>query len=342
MKSKDTRSLLSTIFSQWLPLSSALLVSVIETLPSPPAAQKQRIPAIISSAPGSREISEVVQNAMVGFDKSEGAPVMAYVSKMVAVPESQLKKTQRVQLTAEEMRELGRQKRIEIARVLASENAGDPGSRSGADDTGPADAPPDTAEDQEGPKKAPEEAEDKEHLIGFARLYSGTIKVGQELYVLGPKYSPSHPDQHIHKFTVTDLYYMMGRDLQVLDEVPAGNVFAIGGLEGKLLKNGTLCSMDRGGINLAGIGLGAAPIVRVAVEPKNPSQLNKMIEGLRLLEQADPCAEYIVQESGEHVLLTAGELHLEVMNKLILYPSISYFRVGIPSKDLLTFLDSAA
>ncbi|KAG0125842.1 hypothetical protein HOY82DRAFT_570872 [Tuber indicum] len=311
MKSKDTRSLLSTIFSQWLPLSSALLVAVIETLPSPPAAQKQRMPAIVSSAPGSREVSEVVQNAMVGFEKSESAPVMAYVSKMVAVPESQLKKTQRVQLTAEEMRELGRQKRIEIARALALENVEDPGNQSGVG-TGPSDAPRDTVEEgQEGSKEAPEGAEDKEHLIGFARLYSGTIKIGQELYVLGPKYSPSRPDQHIHKFTVTDLYYMMGRDLQVLDEIPAGNVFAIGGLEGKLLKSGTLCSMDRGGVNLAGVGLGAAPIVRVAVEPKNPSQLNKMIEGLKLLEQADPCAEYIVQESGEHVLLTAGELHLE-------------------------------
>ncbi|PWW79517.1 P-loop containing nucleoside triphosphate hydrolase protein [Tuber magnatum] len=312
MKSKDTRSLLSTIFSQWLPLSSAVLVSVIETLPSPPAAQKRRIPAIISGAPGSREVSEVVQDAMVGFDKSEGAPVMAYVSKMFAVPESQLEKTQRVQLTAEGMRELGRQKRIDIARALASENAENPGNQSGVDDTGPSDAPQDTTEEgQEGSKKAPEGARDKERLIGFARLYSGTIKIGQELYVLGPKYSPSRPDQHVHKFTVTDLYYMMGRDLQVLDEVPAGNVFAIGGLEGKLLKSGTLCSMDRGGINLAGVGLGAAPIVRVAVEPKNPSQLNNMIGGLKLLEQADPCAEYIVQESGEHVLLTAGELHLE-------------------------------
>ncbi|CUS09012.1 unnamed protein product [Tuber aestivum] len=312
MRSKDTRSLLSTIFSQWLPLSSAVLVSVIETLPSPPAAQKQRIPAIISSAPGSQEVSEVVRDAMVGFDKSESAPVLAYVSKMVAVPESQLKKTQRVQLTAEEMRELGRQKRIEIARALASENAENPGNESGVDGTGPSDAPQYTAEEgQEGSEKAPEEAEDKEHLIGFARLYSGTIKIGQELYVLGPKYSPSHPDQHVHKFVVTDLYYMMGRDLQVLDEIPAGNVFAIGGLDGKLLKSGTLCSLGRGGVNLAGVGSRAAPIVRVAVEPKNPSQLNNMIEGLKLLEQADPCAEYIVQESGEHVLLTAGELHLE-------------------------------
>lgn len=37
----------------------------------------------------------------------------------------------------------------------------------------------------------------------------------------------------------------------------------------------------------------------------------KLIEGLQILNQADPCAEYIVQETGEHVILTAGELHLE-------------------------------
>lgn len=322
MKSKDTRSLLSTIFSQWLPLSTALLVSVIEQLPSPPVAQKQRIPAIISSAPGAREVSETVRNATVEFDKSENAPVLAYVSKMVAVPESELKKRQRVQLTADEMRELGRQKRAEIARAVAEgingnttqETKSFEAPATGDDVRSPAEASNDAkTENREEPDEKPTEPEDKERLIGFARVYSGTIKVGQELYVLGPKYSPSHPDQHISKITVTDLYYMMGRDLQSLEEIPAGNVFAIGGLEGKLLKSGTLCSMDRGGVNLAGVNLGAAPIVRVALEPKNPSQLNKMIEGLKLLEQADPCAEYIVQESGEHVLLTAGELHLEVV-----------------------------
>jgi ribosome assembly protein 1 len=36
-----------------------------------------------------------------------------------------------------------------------------------------------------------------------------------------------------------------------------------------------------------------------------------MISGLKLLVQSDPCAEYEQFQSGEHVLLTAGELHLE-------------------------------
>jgi ribosome assembly protein 1 len=48
----------------------------------------------------------------------------------------------------------------------------------------------------------------------------------------------------------------------------------------------------------------------------------KLVKGLQILNQADPCAEYIVQETGEHVILTAGELHLEVryinMSELIL------------------------
>ena len=39
----------------------------------------------------------------------------------------------------------------------------------------------------------------------------------------------------------------------------------------------------------------------------------KLVEGLRLLNQADPCVEVLVQETGEHVILASGELHLEVI-----------------------------
>lgn len=40
--------------------------------------------------------------------------------------------------------------------------------------------------------------------------------------------------------------------------------------------------------------------------------MSKLVEGLRMLNMADPCVETLVQETGEHVILTAGELHLEV------------------------------
>lgn len=299
LKSKDLRSLLQTIFMQWLPLSKAVLISVVEQLPPPTTAQKDRMPHIIDSVPGKESVNEDIKTAITEFSTKEESPVVAYVSKMISIPAKELKKVRRVQLTAEEMRELRRKKTIEDARRLQAKEAGI------------VTAEPEESEDEENGKKEQEEEDDSEKLIGFARVYSGTIKTGQELYVLGPKYNPVYPDQHIQKVTVKDLYYMMGRDLEALNEVPAGNVFAIAGLEGKILKNGTLVSVPTGGLNLAGIRLGSAPIVRVALEPRNPSQMQQLVEGCKLLEQADPCAEYIVQDNGEHVILTAGELHLE-------------------------------
>jgi len=43
-----------------------------------------------------------------------------------------------------------------------------------------------------------------------------------------------------------------------------------------------------------------------------PADMPKLIRGLKLLSQSDPCVETFQQKTGEHVILTAGELHLEV------------------------------
>jgi len=39
--------------------------------------------------------------------------------------------------------------------------------------------------------------------------------------------------------------------------------------------------------------------------------LQALVKGLKLLNQADPAVEVRVQETGEHVILTVGEVHLE-------------------------------
>jgi ribosome assembly protein 1 len=39
--------------------------------------------------------------------------------------------------------------------------------------------------------------------------------------------------------------------------------------------------------------------------------MKNLIEGLRLLNQSDPCVEIKVQQNGEHILCTAGEVHLQ-------------------------------
>ncbi|KAL7627152.1 Cytoplasmic GTPase/eEF2-like protein (ribosomal biogenesis) [Parahypoxylon ruwenzoriense] len=304
-RSRDTRLLLTTVFSSWLPLSTALLVSVVESLPSPKVAQAERLPEMLEDSPGSDYIDPLVKDAMVNFKTSNSDPVVAYVSKVVSIPESELPENKRRtgQLSADEAREMARRKRAEFARARAAETNGMDDLTTALESTTLDDFVPDLEEKQVDP----------EHLIGFARMYSGTLSVGDSLYVLSPKFSPEKPHAapEPQKVTVTALYMLMGRNLESLDSVPAGVVFGIGGLDGYILKSGTLCSQLEGSVNLAGVNMAGNPIVRVALEPVNPADLDKMIEGLKLLVRSDPCAEYEQFESGEHVLLTAGELHLE-------------------------------
>ncbi|EXJ63308.1 elongation factor 2 [Cladophialophora psammophila CBS 110553] len=309
-RSRDSKAILQAVFSSWLPLSTALLVSVIEYLPSPPSAQASRLPEMIEDLVSSKSIDQSLKDSMINFDTSDSAPVVAYVSKMVAIPESELPSKRRklgATLTADEARELARQKRAEIAKAQAeAEGATNVDSiTNGLNAT--------RIGDGNGERTAPEQPEDPEHLIGFARLYSGSLSVGDEVYVLPPKFNPAfpHASPEPKKVPITALYLLMGRSLESLDKVPAGVVFGIEGLEGHILKTGTLCSQIEGAINLAGASTLSQPIVRVALEPTNPMDLNKMIKGLKLLEQSDPCAVYEQMESGEHVILTAGELHLE-------------------------------
>lgn len=307
IRARDPRLLMTTVFASWLPLSTALLVSVIESLPSPPKAQAERLPEMLEHLPGAESISKTIKDAMISFKQEKSDPVVAYVSKMVSVPESELPENKRRpgQMTGEEARDLARKKREEAARAAGQNGDGGVASLTDALDDANIDGIVPELE---------EKPHDPEHLIGFARIYSGNLSVGDKLYVIPPKWSPAanpYAGPQPQEVTVTALYMLMGRNLEALQTVPAGVVFGIGGLEGKILKNGTLCSTIHGAVNLAGVNMAGQPIVRVALEPVNPADLDKMIQGLHLLVQSDPCAEYEQFESGEHVLLTAGELHLE-------------------------------
>lgn len=316
LRSKDPKALLSAIFSAWLPLSTAVLVSVIMSLPSPKAAQENRIPGLLEKSPGSSHIDQKIKDAMTQSDSTIGKPVVAYVSKMISIPESELPSNKRRggALTAEEARELGRKKRAEIARAqaLASSEAG---VDSVTDALSTAAIGDENELDDGAPAEDEEEKDDPEHLIGFARLLSGTLTVGDEVYVLPPKFTPAQPHAEPlpQKVTVTALYLLMGRGLESLNSVPAGNIVGIAGLEGAILKSGTIASQLEGAPNLSSTTAIStnAPIVRVALEPAFPGDLDKMIRGLQLLVQADPAVSYEQLESGEHVILTAGELHLE-------------------------------
>ena len=269
LRTKDYRSLLNTILSQWLPLAPATFRAIVEVIPQPSLAQAIRIPKMLhpdlpyyqTEVKPANKLEEDLYSGSSAAD----AHVVAYISKMFAVPESALPERQRKPLTADEMRARGRASR-EAAAALAATGA------VVAEEAKPLDsAANETGEVQEATDTATnghtdEPSEDGEALLGFARLYSGRMSRGQRLLAILPKYNlklpPSHPHnaRFVTEVQIDRLYMMMGRDLVAVEEVPAGNVFAVAGLEGKILRNGTLCGLGNGGevqqdaiVNLAGL-----------------------------------------------------------------------------------------
>jgi len=58
-----------------------------------------------------------------------------------------------------------------------------------------------------------------------------------------------------------------------------------------------------------------SPVVKVAVDVKNASDLPKLVEGLKKLSKSDPLVLCYTEESGEHIIAGCGELHVEICLK---------------------------
>ena len=73
-----------------------------------------------------------------------------------------------------------------------------------------------------------------------------------------------------------------------------------------------------------------SPVVRVAVEPKNASDLPKLVEGLKKLSKSDPLVVCYTEESGEHIIAGCGELHVEICLKDLVE---EYAKIEIKKSD---------
>ncbi|KAJ7164628.1 P-loop containing nucleoside triphosphate hydrolase protein [Mycena crocata] len=319
LKSKDTRHLLSLIFSQWLSLSTCIIQTVIDVVPAPSIAQAVRIPKMLypDLYETTVEPKNKLEEDLFASKAGANACVAAYVSKMFSVSGKDLPENKKKPMTADQMRARAREAKEAREAVQREETPG-------AETELPSNAVPET-------ESVEEEAGDTEVILGFARLYSGTIVRGTSVFGVLPKYKaslgPSHPQnaKYIVTAVVEGLYAMMGRELVAVDSVHAGNIFAIKGLEGKVWRSATLCAPGTSGvgdtpdadvlkdclINLGSVNRAAPPILRVALEPAKPADMQKLINGLKLLSQSDPCVETFQQQTGEYVILTAGELHFE-------------------------------
>eukprot|EP01117_Protostelium_nocturnum_P000136 TRINITY_DN10214_c0_g1_i1.p1 TRINITY_DN10214_c0_g1~~TRINITY_DN10214_c0_g1_i1.p1 ORF type:complete len:843 (-),score=260.73 TRINITY_DN10214_c0_g1_i1:141-2669(-) len=151
---------------------------------------------------------------------------------------------------------------------------------------------------------------DKGRFYAFGRVFAGTIHSGSKVRILGTNYEPGKKEDLSIK-NIQRTVIMMGRRTEPVDSVPCGNTCALVGVDQFILKSATITS-DETSFPIITMKFSVSPVVRVAVEPKNPADLPKLIEGLKRLSKSDPVVQITVEESGEHIVAGAGELHLEI------------------------------
>ncbi|PSK36160.1 elongation factor 2 [Elsinoe australis] len=154
---------------------------------------------------------------------------------------------------------------------------------------------------------------DKGRFYAFGRVFAGTVRSGLKVRIQGPNYVPGKKEDLFIK-SIQRTILMMGRFTEPIEDVPAGNILGLVGVDQFLLKSGTLTTSETAH-NLKVMKFSVSPVVQRSVEVKNANDLPKLVEGLKRLSKSDPCVLTMITESGEHVVAGAGELHLEICLK---------------------------
>jgi len=142
--------------------------------------------------------------------------------------------------------------------------------------------------------------------VATGRLFSGTVKDGDEIYLIDAK----RPG----KIQSVNIY--MGNTREVVSILPAGNIPALLGVDYAIA--GETISTVKNIPAFESIKYVSEPVVTIAVEPKHPKDLPKLVEALRRITVEDPnLIVKINEETGETLMAGMGVLHLEIATSLL-------------------------
>jgi U5 small nuclear ribonucleoprotein component len=148
----------------------------------------------------------------------------------------------------------------------------------------------------------------------FGRILSGTARPGQQVRVLGEGYTPEDEEDMVVA-TISDTWIAETCYNISTNGVPAGNWVLLGGVDNSIVKTATLIPLkledDEEAYIFRPIRHITESVFKIAVEPVNPSELPKMLDGLRKINKSYPLISTKVEESGEHVVLGTGELYMD-------------------------------
>ncbi|MDD3643480.1 MAG: EF-Tu/IF-2/RF-3 family GTPase, partial [Candidatus Krumholzibacteria bacterium] len=143
----------------------------------------------------------------------------------------------------------------------------------------------------------------EKHLgdLSFIRVFSGEMKVGEDLYNATIENSER----------IGQLYFMRGKDRAETGTIPAGDIGAAVKLKTAKMGN-TLCPKSKQ-VKFAGLPV-PAPSLHTAIEAKAKGDMDKVAMGLARLSEEDPTFRVETNPELHQMILSGqGELHLEVI-----------------------------
>ncbi len=142
---------------------------------------------------------------------------------------------------------------------------------------------------------------DQGRKLTYVRIYSGTLKPGQDVY---------NPVKKVHE-KASRILRMHANQRERLDEALAGNLVGVMGLKHSTTGD-TLCSPEAP-IILEPIE-SYIPVMSLAIEPQTRDDQEKLDAALgRLLEEDPSVWVQTDEDTGQTILSGMGELHLEVL-----------------------------
>uniref|UniRef100_A0A7C3Z0H6 Elongation factor G n=1 Tax=Desulfobacca acetoxidans TaxID=60893 RepID=A0A7C3Z0H6_9BACT len=146
---------------------------------------------------------------------------------------------------------------------------------------------------------------DQGQRLTYVRLYSGRLKVGQEIY---------NPVKGVTE-KVSRILRMHANKRERLEETQAGSIVALMGLKAATTGD-TLCD-EAHPIILEPIS-SYVPVISLAIEPETREDQERLGPVLTRLAEEDPSLKVTIDENtGQTLLSGMGELHLEVvLNRL--------------------------
>ena len=139
--------------------------------------------------------------------------------------------------------------------------------------------------------------------VATGRLFSGSLKRGDTLYVMGSAMKENRLQQ---------VGIFMGPKRVEVEEIVAGNIAAVTGLRDAIVGSTVTNLMEM--TSFESLKHYSEPVMTVAVEAKNMKDLPKLVEVLRQVAKEDPTLGIAInEETGEHLISGMGELHLEIV-----------------------------